>query len=579
MNEGEKRSDVVKGVQILLLLLVAVGGYMPAILSDYIWDDDAYVTRNPVLREADGLARIWFVPRSTPQYYPIVHSTFFVEYRLWGLNPLGYHLVNVILHILNSIILWRLLLYFRLPAPFFVALLFAVHPVHVESVAWITERKNVLSGLFYLIRLFAAVRFFGLGPRGERAGEEDRNREGRLWSAYFTALLFFVFALLSKSVTATLPAVIILLIYWRKGRVRVADAGALLPFFFIGVGSGLYTAWLERAHVGASGLEWDWSLLEKCLIAGRALWFYAEKLVWPAKLTFIYPRWSIDAGSWMQLLYPVGVVAATAALWGARRRLGRGPLVALLAFGATLFPALGFFAVFPMRYSFVADHFQYLASIPALILIVALLSSLFRRLIPALRAWTVAQALIVIALLLLTWNQCGMYKDEETLWRATIKKNPRASIAHNNLAVLLMKEGRSDEAEEHVWRAVQLDPRSYEALTAQGSLFLENGMTQKAIESYSKALSIQPRYPEAAYNMGNACRMSGQLEKALEMYRLAFSIRPRYYPPRLNLVLLLLEGGRLVDAERECVAALEIFPQETQFKQTLEMIRNERRSE
>lgn len=558
---------------VLALLLVTLAAYLPAILGGYIWDDDAYVTENPVLREADGLARIWFVPRSIPQYYPMVHSTFFLEYKLWGLNALGYHLVNVILHMFNAIVLWRLLLYLRFPAPFFVALLFAVHPVHVESVAWITERKNVLSGLFFLLSLWSAARAFRLGGGGEEGGAEGgSDRRGRVLS-YCSALFFFVLALLSKSVTATLPAVVILMIYWRKGRLRIAEAVALVPCLVIGAGAGLYTAWLERAHVGAVGLEWDWSIVEKCLIAGRAIWFYIEKLVWPANLTFIYPRWTIDTGSWWQYLFPAGAIAVMAALWIARRTVGRGPLAGALSFAGILFPALGFLAVYPMRYSFVADHFQYLASIPAILLLTALLSSIYRSIFPLPRAWLAVQTLIVALLAFLTWNQCGMYENEETLWRTTIDRNGRASMAHNNLGVLLMKEGRSQEATEYIWNAVRLDPRNYEALTAQGNLLLENKMVGKAIESYAKALSIQPRYPEAAYNMGNACRMNGEVERALEMYRGALSLRPGYYAPRLNLVLLLFEVGRVEDAERECAGALEIFPHDQQFMGTQEVIR------
>jgi hypothetical protein len=355
------------------LVLLALAAYAPVISGGFIWDDDAYVTENATLRSVDGLRRIWFEPIASPQYYPLVFTTFWAEYRMWGLSPAGYHLTNVLLHGFNGVLLWFGLRALRAPAPWLIAAVFVLHPVHAESVAWVTERKNVLSGLFYLA---AALAYFRFSP--PEAGD---TRHPHRWGWYFVALGLFVCALLSKTVTATLPAALLLMLWWRRGSVRWRDVVPLAPFFLAGVVLGLYTVWLEKHHVGATGQDWTLSPVDRCLVAGRALWFYAGKLGWPADLSFIYPRWSVDAGAAWQYVYPVAVVVVLVGLWVARRRVGLGPLVACLFFAGTLFPALGFFDVYPMRFSFVADHFQYLASAGLLACLVAAGQAAMRRLL------------------------------------------------------------------------------------------------------------------------------------------------------------------------------------------------------
>ncbi|MEJ2431379.1 MAG: hypothetical protein P8075_21060 [Deltaproteobacteria bacterium] len=323
-----------------LLLFLTLLAYVPAMQGGFIWDDDSYVTENQTLRSLEGLEKIWVQPNSTPQYYPLVFSSFWLEYKLWGLNPTGYHLVNILLHALSALLLYRLLVYLNVPGAWLAAAVFALHPVHVESVAWVAERKNVLSGFFYFSSAFCLFRFFGLAGEG----------------------------------ASTLPAAMLLVLWWKRGSVKGRELAALAPFFALGLAMGLATAWLEKHHVGAMGSQWDLSLVESFLVAGHALWFYLGKLVWPRELIFNYPRWQVDASIWWQYLYPAGVVLVVVILWLYRKRLGRGPLVGVLFFCGTLFPALGFLDVYPFRYSYVADHFQYLASVGLIVLLVGLIS-------------------------------------------------------------------------------------------------------------------------------------------------------------------------------------------------------------
>ncbi|MEZ4652389.1 MAG: hypothetical protein R3E12_01985 [Candidatus Eisenbacteria bacterium] len=357
-----------------LLVALTIVAYWPALHAGYIWDDDAYVLQNLTLRSLDGLRRIWFEVGAVPQYYPLVHTTFWIEYHLWHLAPAGFHSVNVLLHGLSAIVLWRLLDRAGLRSAWFVAAVFALHPVHVESVAWITERKNVLSGLFYLGSLTMFARYFGLlsegregvGSEGSPATDSPAPAEGSTPATlrlFVLGCLLYVGALLSKSVTCTLPVVLGLLLWWKHGRVHWRQVSQLGVLLLIGALSGALTVWVERTVVGAEGDEFALTVADRLLVAGRAAWFYAGKLLWPHPLVFNYPRWVLDPHSIVQLLFPLATVAVLAVLWFGRTRWGRGPLVAVLCFLVTLAPALGFFDVYPMRYSFVADHFQYLASI------------------------------------------------------------------------------------------------------------------------------------------------------------------------------------------------------------------------
>ena len=337
-----------------LLLTATFAAYYPAWHGGLLWDDDAHVTRSE-LRSAAGLWRIWFDLGATQQYYPLTHSAYWAQYQVFGDATFGYHAANIALHALSAFLLALTLRRLDVPGAWLAAGVFALHPVHVESVAWITELKNTLSGVFYLGSALAYVRF-------------DDRRESRHYAA---ALILFVLALLGKTVTATLPAALLVVLWWRRGHLRWrANVRPLVPFFVIGAAAGLTTAWVEETLIGARGAGFELTVIERCLVAGRAVWFYLGTLVWPANLTFVYPRWQIDPQELTQFLYPLAVIALLAALWLLRNRV-RAPLAALLIFCGTLLPALGFLNVYPFRYSYVADHFQYLASIPILTLIAA----------------------------------------------------------------------------------------------------------------------------------------------------------------------------------------------------------------
>ena len=508
-------------LQAVCLLGLTLLAYLPALHGGYIWDDDAYVINNLTLRTADGLRQIWFEIRATPQYYPLVHTSYWLEYRLWGLNPAGYHIVNVLLHSFGALLLWRILKHLQVPGAWGVALIFALHPVHVESVAWITERKNVLSGALYMGSALAFLHY--ALPSNKLRSPKNGLR------LYALSLFLFLCALFSKTVTSTLPAALMLVLWWKCDRINWKDVSRLIPFFILGLCLGLLTVWTEKHHVGASGTEWHLSTMERLLVAGRALWFYAGKLVWPAPLTFIYPRWEINAASWAQYLFPMGAVAAGAALWFTRARIGKGPLIAVLFFGGTLMPALGFVDVYPFRYSFVADHFQYLASVGIIIIVASSATFLFLQRVKANHPMTaIALAVLVLTLGTLTWKQSHVYKDLETLWRDTLTKNPNAWIAHNNLGAILKTQGKHDEEIHHYREALRLNPKFYEAHNNLGIILKARGNLNDAILHYPEAIRLKPNFVSVYTNLGNALAAQGKKAEAINQYRLALQLNPNH---------------------------------------------------
>ena len=533
-----------------LIILLVFLAYLPTLRGGFIWDDDSYVTHNPTLHDLGGLQRIWFKVGAVPQYYPMVHTTFWLEYHLWALNPIGYHLINVLLHAVAAILLWQVLRRLQAPGAWLAAVIFALHPVEVESVAWVTERKNVLSAVFYFAAALAYLRFVAW----EKPDRQNRFR----WHWYLGALVLFLAALLSKTVTCSLPAVLLLVCWWKKGRVQRGDVMPLLPFFVVGVALGLLTAWMEKHHVGARGADWSLTFADRCLIAGRALWFYAGKLVWPAPLTFIYPRWEIEPAVWWQWLFPIAAAGVVAGLWLARRRIGKGPLVAVLFFAGTLGPALGFVNVYPMRYSFVADHFQYLASIGPLTLAAAGISRLFgffKKQEPAL-----CGALVVV-LGALTWQQAGIYQDLETFWRDTLAKNPDCWLAHNNLGTLLANQGHIEEAMEHSQKAIQINPNDSEALNNLGAALAAQGRFDEAIKNYYRAIQINPGFFKALNNLGLALVAQGRFDEAIENFHKAIQINPNHPNAFLNLGIALAQSGRTKEAAAQFREALKLDPE------------------
>ncbi len=539
----------------LFLLVLTLFAYLPALRCTYIWDDDDYVTENATLPTVDGLRRIWLEPGAVPQYYPLVHTSFWIEYRIWKLHPFGYHLVNVLLHAITAMFLWRLLRRLSVPGAWLIAAIFAVHPVTVESVAWVAERKNVLCAVFYFASLLVYWRF--------ATGAERRGR-GRL---YALALGLFVAGLLSKTVACSMPAVVLVLVWWRHPEKLRRQAVLLLPFFLVGLGMAGMTVWMERHVVGAAGAEFDLSMVDRCGIAGRAVWFYAGKVLLPYPLIFIYPRWSTDPLPMAAIFSAIAAVAVLVVLFCGCRRWGRGPLAGALIFAGVLLPALGFVDVYPMRYAFVADHFQYLA-MPAMIamIVVAVTLMLQRYGISAVGGTDSARRIRLICTLLLlglvaaTWHRCLAFYDAETLWRDTLEKNDTAWIAHNNLGKILLDRGEPVPAKDLFKRVVELKPDHYNAWNNLGLAY--TGLEQYAVaeSALDQARRLRPGDETILVNYATLLVRQERFDEAGDIYRQVINHYPASVPAHMNLGNMLAGLQKYDAAERVYAKARELQP-------------------
>src|SRR5215813_5441757 len=560
MHEMARRIFSARGRALIfavVLAAVTIFAYRPAWHGGFLWDDDAYVINNELLTAADGWHLIWFSLDSPSKYFPLTYSTFRIEYALWGLNTTGYHWVNLLLHVANALLVWTVLARLKIPGAWLAAAIFALHPVQVESVAWITERKNVLMGFFFLLTLLAWIAFV-----------DERTR--RPWILYCLALVFCVLALSAKATACTLPAALFLILWLQKKPITIRRLVQILPFVVLGIGMGLLTVWWERYHQGTNrGLFTFLSPTERILVASRAVWFYLSKIFWPSNLTFIYPRWNISPAEFFNYIWLLAGIAACVAIYFGRRYFGRSVEVAAAFFVATLSPVLGFIMLFTFRYTFVADHYQYLACIGPIALASAGIVS-FSEKFTQYRVISVSAALLVVATLgTLTWRQAATYSDSETLWRTTLVRNPQCWMAHTNVGLVLFQKGKIDEAIAHYRSALQIQPDWWDAEYNLGTALSAKGEVGEAILHSEKAVSMRPTDPDAQVSLANLLFQKGRIDEAIAHYQKAITIRPDDFLARYGLGRVLLEKGELDGAIQACRNALLLRPLDADCHTTL----------
>jgi tetratricopeptide (TPR) repeat protein len=612
-----------------VVTVAAFLAYWPALTGQFVWDDDVLLTNNELVKASDGLYRLWFTTEAV-DYWPVTGTTFWLEWRLWGLNPFGYHVTNLLLHLASSALVWAALRRLSVPGAAIAACVFALHPVNVESVAWIVQRKNVLSLVFFLLSgLWFLI--------------HDEDSSGRLGRWYWLSLLAFILAMLSKGSVAILPLILLLACWWRRDRVTGRDIVLTLPFFVIAAAFTLLNVWLQTRHV-AEGIR-DATLVERIFGAAAIVWFYLSKAVLPIGLVFVYPQWNVTAVDPRWWLPLVAALVATGVLMYYRQRpIVRGVLFAWLYFVIALVPVMGLVDVYFMRYSLVADHYQYIA----LIGVAAAAGACAGRLeIPAV-VTTAGVTAVVAVLAVLTWRESGAFRDLETLYRVTIARNPDAWLAHQNLGVELAKRpghldeaiesfktvlriypgsveahrnlalaywrtpGRTDDAireyEEalrldsnravdhlslarllldrpdrqadalrHAEMAVRLDPASWEALETLGGLLLNVDRRAEATAAYRAAIERNPDAMVSHLNLGSlVASQPGGLPEAIEHFEAVIRLKPDHVTAHYNLGSALMEDPlRSAEAARHLEEALRLQPDYLQARFNLAVVLGE----
>ncbi len=589
----------------LLLIALVFIAYVQALHAGFIWDDESHLTRNPCVIGPLGLKEIWTSTQAV--YYPLVLTVFWALHKFVGLNPLPYHALNVLFHAASAILLWRVLKILQVRGAWLGAAFWALHPVMVQSVAWITELKNTQSCLFYLLSIFFFLKWEE-EPRITRISRIElkeaisHNHPRNPCYPWFVLSLFcFILATLSKPSVVMLPFVLALCIWWMRGNIRWRDALALAPFALVSALASAWTIWEQKFHARALGTDWAQTLPERLIIAGRAIWFYLGKLLWPHPLIFIYPRWDVHSAQLLAWVPLLGALILLALSWSAatRRRLqsadmpahskaswSRAIFFAVAYYVVSLFPVLGFFSVYFFRYSFVSDHFQYLASMGPLALAGAGLATFAARVWETpveLQGTAVSQApsalrkapfLAICAALLvllgfLTWQQTAEYHDLNALYTATLKKNPGCWMAHYNLGIVLSEQGKTDQAIDQYRQAITLRSDYPEAQYNLGRLLVQQGRLDEAIEHYEKAVEINPADSEAQNNLGATLFGIGRVDDAIAHYRKALELEPNYAEASCNLANALIAKGDFDGAIARYSACLAVTPDQPEAQYNL----------
>ena len=576
----------------LLIALVLVS-YARVFNAGFIWDDESHLTQNPCIVGPLGLKEVWTSGRAV--YYPLVLTTFWILHKFVGLSPWPYHLLNVLLHAGSAVLLWQVLRQLNARGAWLGAALWALHPVMVQSVAWVTELKNTQSGFFYLLSVFCFLK--------SSAAIQGRAISGSLWRRtgehrsllFALSLAFFILATVSKPSVVMLPVVLFLCIWWRAGRPHWHDVVALVPFVLISALASVWTIFEQKFHAGATGTEWAQTWPDRLIIAGRAIWFYLAKLIWPHPLIFIYPRWEIDSAQATAYLPLLAALAGLLVLWLNRAKWSRAVFFAAAYYVVSLFPVLGFFSVYFFRYSFVSDHFQYLASMGPLALAGAGIVTGCSRLVGSRRLSALPSTsrdpppqgsgvagssvattplvgtcgVLLLLLVVLTWRQTAVYHNLVTLYTATLTRNPGCWMAHYNLGIALNEQGDTDGAISHYRKAVQLWPGYAEAHYNLGRLLAQKGLVDEAITHYEKALEINPSDADAHNNLGATLLANGRIDEAIAHYRKALAIQPDYADVSCNLAGALLSKGDLDGAIAYYSGCLALSPNQVEAQYNL----------
>jgi protein O-mannosyl-transferase len=535
----------------LFLIGSVILTYAPVWQAGFIWDDDAVLTANPCIVGPLGLKEIWTT--SAADICPLVLTTFWGEHALWGLDPLAFHLVNVLMHAACAVLLWRVLRSLRVQGAWLGAALWALHPVAVESVAWITEMKNTESALFFLLSILFFVKCL-------RAKELDA-RTGVGWN-YALTLVFAALAMASKSSTVILPVILCFCAWWVEGRWYWRNVTRVAPLFLMSVAASVLSIWTQGLQLATvTDPKWARTWPERLAAAGDAVWFYLGKLVWPHPLITIYPRWQIDAGRWISYLPLSAAIVLLFTLWLKRDLCSRACLFAFAYFVVALLPVLGLIDNPIFRYSLVFDHFQYLASIGPLALAGTGLVRFADFVIPK-KPWfhSALCAELLLILGMASWQRTRIYTSQETLWTETLTENPKSWLAQNTVGLIFFSRGQLDEAVTQFQNVLQIYPNFADAHCNLGSAFFQRGQPEEGVAQFQKALEINPNLVEAHSNLGSIFLQKGRLNEAIAQYQAALEISPSSCPAHYNLGNALWQEGQLEKAITQFQEALRWNP-------------------
>lgn len=541
------------GCAVFFLLVFAI--YFPALHGEFLWDDLPVFIEHPIITSANGLETIWIKTVWLTTDFPLTLTTFWLEHRLWGKNPTGYHVTNFALHAIGAILLWRILLQLTIRGAFLAALIFAVHPVCVASVAWISERKNTLSLVFFLLSLL----FFN---RSQETGVRSQKVEAN--SAllfYWLSVLAFLLALLSKTSIVGLPIVLLGTAWWQHGKITGRDFLRSIPFFLLSLGFGLLTIYAQTTNAIRGEIVQTETFLARLAESAWAIWFYLWKILAPLNLSAIYPHWTLPKVSLLAFLPLVALTGLFFLFWQKRKTWGRHCLLALGFFVVMVFPVLGFIDMYFLIFARVADQWQYVPLIGIIVLVVAGVSCLLERKFSLSRNVKIGLGVAAVSVLcILTWNHAKVYASEENLWSDTIQKNPKAWMAYNNLGRIFFQQKKIDEAIRLFTVSLRLKPNHAETRNNFGLALTEQRKFEQAVAEFSEAIRLKGAQPKFHFNLGIALALQGMFESAIAAYKQALKLQPNYADVHNNLSSVLNKLGRHSESLEHSLRALQVKP-------------------
>lgn len=541
----------------LLLVTVTLAAYWPALGAKFIWDDNYWLSWNPVITSGQAPWGYW-TSIKTADYWPLTGTLFWAQQQLWGNHPAGFHAVNLALHITASLLLWRVLRRLAVPGALLAAIIFAVHPVTVASAAWVTEQKNTLSLLLMLGSVWAYLRF-----------DESPRRP---W--YGAALALFALALLAKSSVVILPAVLLGCVWWRRGKLSRRDVALSLPFWLLTAAAVALALRFQLGNYMDEPVDGPANLAERLVLASRAFWFYAAKAVLPVRLAMVYPRWNVHVITAAGVLALVALLAAMVALPVLSRRRWARPL----AFGLgyyflALLPTLGLVNMGFMVHSFVADHWHYLALPGAMALVVGVFShSLAGRGKTARAAgWTVAAAIVVV-LAGLTNAQARTYEGIVPLWRHNLTVNPSCIAAHIDLAIAEFDARNYPQALWHYQQILPQRPKWAPLHDRIGRVYCQMKDYSPAVEAFAQAAALDSNNAETRYWLGWTLVQLDRMAEAREPLEFAVAARPDSAEAHFHLGLVLADQGERQAALTHLRRATELSPRNVVFARQLALV-------
>lgn len=530
---------------VLALVLLPLVAHWSCWTAGFIWDDSLLLAQNPIVTGRQSFLSVWI-----ESDFPLSIALLAAQFKLWGQNPTGYHAVNLLLHIINGLLLWRLLARLRIGSPALGALIWSMHPLCVASVAWISEIKNLVSTTFFLLSAHQFIRF------DDGAASYAQQTVAATYR-YAAALTLFALALLAKTATVMLPVCLGLHLWLIRGRPLPHILVRILPFLLAAGVMGLRTVCLQQMDLPATDQVFNETVPQRVVAAGYALWFYLGKALAPVGLCAEYPRWTVNLAHPTELLPLMAWLLMGLVLLKIKTGWARASLIALACFTANLLPVLGLINMHYLAVSRVSDHFAYLPITSICAAVGAAIG-----MVPGRAPRILLATLVLGALGWTTAHRAAIYSNEQTLWADAVRKNPAAWNAHNNLGCVLAEAGNITEAVKHFSASVNLNPSNAQALCNLGRAHLALGEPQVALGYFDRAVGLRPNNAVIRRNYATALFALGQHDKAVAQLRLALAMEPDA-ETHLWLANLAMSAAEYTSASNHLAAAVALAPKNT----------------